>query len=111
IGGRVVSGPGDCTACTACASKSDHTLISDRLPDPAQLGAIEVLCEGSHSSRQKVTDITWRTVYLIQSGRKPLVSCRSPGAASAACRTRVPSPRCMATGSVLTPANSAHPSL
>src|SRR5262245_5173898 len=39
-----------------------HTLISDRLPDPAQLAVIEVACEGSHSSRQKVTDITRRTV-------------------------------------------------
>src|SRR3954447_1542008 len=91
----------------ACASKSDHTLISDRLPDPAQLGAIEVVCEGSHSSRQKVTDITRRTVYLIQSGRKPPVSCRSPAAASTACRTRVTSRRCMTTGAVMTPAKSA----
>jgi len=73
IGGRVVSDPG---AAQFCAPKSDHTLISDRLPDPAQLAAIEVVCEGSHSLRQKVTDITRRTVYLIQSGRKPLVSCQ-----------------------------------
>src|ERR1700741_2280759 len=49
----------------AYASKPDHTLISDRLPDPAQLAAIEVVRDGSHSSRQKVTDITPRTVYLI----------------------------------------------
>src|SRR5438105_1478212 len=71
------------------ASGSNHMLISDRLPDPAQLGAIEVVCEGSHSSRQKVTDITRRTVYLIQSGRKPRVSCQSPGVASTVRRTRV----------------------
>src|SRR6476646_9420706 len=57
----------------ASATESNHALISDRLPDPAQLAAIEVVCEGSHSSRWEVTDITRRTVYLIQSGRKPSV--------------------------------------
>src|SRR6478609_6201501 len=66
----------------ACASRSDHTLISDRLPDPAQLAGIEVVCEGCHSAVRKVTDITRRTVYLIQSGRKTLVSCQFPGGPS-----------------------------
>ena len=62
----------------------NHTLISDRLPDPAQFARCHrilitpVACEGSHSSRQKVTPITRRTVYLIQSGRKPRVSCQFP---------------------------------
>ena len=68
----------------ASATESNHALISDRLPDPAQfVRCYRILhtlafCEGSHSSRQKVTDITRRTVYLIQSGRKPPVSCRFP---------------------------------
>jgi hypothetical protein len=40
-------------------------------------------CEDSHSRVQEVTDITRRTVYLIQSWRKPRVSCRFPGGAFA----------------------------
>src|SRR4029077_8755171 len=70
----------------ASETEWNHTLISDRLPDPAQfVRCYRILhtlwfCEGSHSSRQKVTDITRRTVYLIQSGRKPRVFCRFPGA-------------------------------
>jgi hypothetical protein len=81
------------------ASGPNHTLISDRLPDPAQFARCYrilhtlVACEGSHSSRQKVTDITRRTVYLIQSGRKPPVSCRSAGETSPQPCNRVASRR------------------
>src|ERR1700754_1043962 len=31
-----------------CAFEVEPHVISDRLPDPAQLAAIEVVCEGSH---------------------------------------------------------------
>jgi len=77
------------------ASESNHTLISDRLPDPAQFARCYrilitlVACEGSHSSGRKVTLITRPAVYLIQSGRKPSVSCRFPGWAVTVRRARV----------------------
>jgi hypothetical protein len=91
------------------ASGSNHTFISDRLPDPAQFARCfrilhnAVACEGSHSSRPKVTFITRRTVYLIQSGRKPRVSWPFPGSARTGRRTRVRCRRVVRAGVAVNP--------
>ena len=70
---------------TAC-----RTRHSSLLSNTAYVG----VCEGSHSSRRKVTDITRRTVYLIQSGRNPPLSCRFPDGSVPGRLSHVLSRRC-----------------
>ena len=70
---------------TACRTRHSSLLSNTAYVD---------VCEGSHSSGWEVTDITRRTVYLIQSGRNPTLSCRFPGGSVPARLSDVISRRC-----------------